>query len=175
MWKNIVVVCTALLCLASAHATDTRKIVFVDTGNTGRSVSAEAIANALIAKDGLPIAVISRAVDLNPFFVHPEANVVTILQARGIDVRSHLAAQITVNDVRHADLILTMTAKHKDRLLEMFPEARQKIYTLTEYATGTSQEIADAYGQSMEFYENMFRQLDTYVPLALEKALKSTP
>jgi len=27
----------------------------------------------------------------------------------------------------------------------------------------------------MEFYENMFRQLDTYVPLALEKALKSTP
>jgi len=150
-----------------------RKLLFVDTGNTGRSVTAEALANADIAKGKLNIRTISRAVDKNPFEIHPEANVVTLLQQRGINVAGHLAAQIDAQDVRHADLILTMTAKHKAKVLELFPQAQGKVFTLSEYATGTDTEVPDAFGKPMDVYVAMVKQVDTYVAQALKKA--STP
>ena len=40
------------------------RVAFVDTGNTGRSVAAEALARNLIATTGAPVSVISRAVNL---------------------------------------------------------------------------------------------------------------
>src|SRR5579871_3415985 len=91
-----------------ARAADPVKLAFVDTGNTGRSVTAEALAKVEIAKAHLSIAVISRAVDQDPYETAPEPNVVTLLSARGIDVSAHRAAQLTANDVRHSDVILTM-------------------------------------------------------------------
>jgi protein-tyrosine phosphatase len=152
-----------------------RKIAFVDTGNTGRSVSAEALANVLIGKGGLHAAVISRAVDMDPFDVHPEANVVILLRERGIDVSSHIAAQLTANDVRHADLVLTMTTKHKAKVLESFPEARDKTFVLADYATGEAVDVPDAWGKPMEVYQAMLHQLDQYVPAALAKATTAKP
>jgi hypothetical protein len=86
----------------AADAAEPAKIAFVDTGNTGRSVTAEAMANALITERKLPILVISRAVDLNPYHVVPEANAAALLQGKGIDVSAHRAAQLTANDVRHS-------------------------------------------------------------------------
>ena len=164
---------TGLLSLAlCAHAEEPRKVAFVDTGNTGRSVSAEALSNAIIQKQGLKIAVISRAVDMDPFDIHPEANAAKILKDRGLDVSQHLAVQLTANDVRHADVILTMTAKHKDKLVALFPEAKEKTFTLSEYATGNYAEVADAWGKPMEVYVTMIGQLDDFVPKALDKAKK---
>ncbi len=155
----------------AVQAEEPKKIAFVDTGNTGRSVSAEALSNVLIGKMGAHIAVISRAVDMDPFDVHPEANVVKLLKDRGIDVSAHLAAQITANDVRHADVLLTMTDKHKTRLVDAYPEAKAKTFTLAEYATGTTADVPDAWGKPMEVYVAMIAQLDSYLPAVLKKSL----
>jgi protein-tyrosine-phosphatase len=70
----------ALLPIGSLMAASPVMIIFVDTGNTGRSVTAEALANQIIAEKALPAAVISRAVDLNPFFIRPEPNASTLLR-----------------------------------------------------------------------------------------------
>lgn len=154
-----------------AHAEEPRKIAFVDTGNTGRSVSAEALSKVLINKMGEHIAVISRAVDMDPFDIHPEAHAAKLLKDRGIDVSAHVATQITANDVRHADVLLTMTEKHKTRLIDAYPEAKAKTFTLAEYATGTTADVPDAWGKPMEVYVSMIAQLDTYLPAALKKSL----
>ena len=114
--------------------------------------------------------VISRAVDEDPFETAPEANVVTLLSKRGIDVSAHQAAQVTENDVRHASLILTMTAKHKAKLLALYPAVADHVFTLAEYATGEAKDVDDAYGKPMDFYENMVKQVDGYVAGALTKA-----
>jgi protein-tyrosine phosphatase len=153
-----------------AKALDTVKILFVDTGNTGRSVTAEALAKVIIHDRHLPVLVISRAVDEDPFETAPEANVVTILSKRGIDVSGHQAAQVIENDVRHATLILTMTAKHKARLLALYPAIADHVFTLAEYATGEAKDVDDAYGKPVEFYENMVSQVDGYIAGALDKA-----
>ena len=170
MLKSILVIAMMIGALGAAAAESPRKLLFVDTGNTGRSVTAEAFANSEIAKGKLNISVISRAVDADPFDVHPEANVVTLLAQRGIDVKSHIAAQIGAQDVKHADVVLTMTAKHKARVIDSFPEAKDKTFTLAEYATGADAEVADAYGKPMDVYVAMVKQVGGYVTQALKKA-----
>jgi protein-tyrosine-phosphatase len=155
-----------------AHADRPTQIAFVDTGNTGRSVMATALAEAAIRKDKLPIAVIGRAVDMNPFFTAPEANAAALLLMHGIDVAGHRAEQLTVNDVRHADLIITMTAKHRDAIVALYPDAKVKTHTLAEYATGKDEEVVDAYGKPMEVYEQVFAQISGYLPAVLEKSVR---
>ncbi len=146
------------------------RVAFVDTGNTGRSVAAEALARNLIATTGAPVSVISRAVNLNPYNTAPEPNFVTLLQQRGVTVDDHTAAQLSQRDVSFSDLILTMTRAHKEWVLTNFPDTAGKVFTLAEYATGTDQDIADALGQPIEFYQTVLDQLQPLVAAAITKA-----
>ena len=167
-----IAIAALLLCaaLAPARAAEPVKLAFVDTGNTGRSVTAEALANQRIARDHLPIAVISRALDQDPYSVKPEANAAALLKERGIDVSAHRATQITANDVRHSDLILTMTAAHKEKLIALFPEAKDKTFTIADYALGKPDDVADAFGKDMDFYRGMVKQVESYLGPVLAKA-----
>ncbi|PXX51244.1 protein tyrosine phosphatase [Aquitalea magnusonii] len=167
-------VCLLAAC-GLALAAEPFKLAFVDTGNTGRSVTAEALARQRIEQQQLPIAVISRAVDMDPYDNRPEANAASLLLQRGIDVSAHRAAQLNANDVRHSDLILTMTAKHKAKVLELFPEARGKTFTLSEYASGNMDDVADAWGKPLAAYQDMLRQVEGYLPAVLDKAQHKKP
>ena len=100
------------------------RIAFVDTGNTGRSVTAEALAAAVIAKAHINAQVISRAVDLNPYNIHPEENFVTLLRERGLDIAPHLAAQFGSQEAKYSDVILVMTDTHKAWVVAHFPRGQ---------------------------------------------------
>jgi len=170
-WLAAVMMAAMILSAHGAEPTkQPTKLMFIDTGNTGRSVTAEALADAMIADKHLPILVISRAVDLNPYYVVPEAGAAALLKGRGIDVSAHRAAQVTANDIRHSDVILTMTARHRDTVIAQYPEAKGKVFTLSEYATGQASDVVDAFGQPMAVYEQVLSQIDQYLPLALAKA-----
>jgi protein-tyrosine phosphatase len=162
----------ATLLPVGGHAANPVRIAFVDTGNTGRSVTAEALANALIARDRLGIQVISRAVEVNPYNIVPEPMAAELLAARGLDVSAHRAAPLAANDIKFSDLVLTMTAKHRDTVLARFPQAAGKVFTLAEYATGEPEEIADAWQQPKAVYQKALEQIDRMVPLALARAAK---
>lgn len=153
---------------------DTRpvRIAFVDTGNTGRSVTAEMLAKAIIGKEHLNAQIISRAVNLNPYNIRPEENFVTLLNQRGIDLSAHTAAQFGPQDAVFSDVILTMTETHKTWVATHFPDVKEKVFTLAEYATGKPEEVLDAYGKPMDFYKTVLAQLDTLVGAAVLKAAK---
>ena len=176
--KQLVAAAFAALVLVAASAAEAAgpvKVAFVDTGNTGRSVMAEAVANQIVAERHLPILVISRAVDLNPFYITPETNAASLLLARGLDVTGHRAAGLTEGDVRHADLIFTATEGHKAAILKAFPQAAGKVFTMSEYATGTSKDVDDAFGKPMEFYVKTLEQISGYLPAVLDKAAQTKP
>jgi len=166
-------IASALLFSLSALAAEPVKIAFVCTGNTGRSVTMEALAKEQIAAQKLSIVVISRGVDVDPFEVTAEANVQTLLKERGLDVSQHRSVQLSDNDMRHADVVLTATENHKQRIIGAFPYAKNKTFTLAEYATGTHQDVIDAWGKPMPDYQAMVNQVDSYIEPALQKALAS--
>jgi protein-tyrosine-phosphatase len=146
-----------------------RRILFVCTGNTGRSVAAEALARHRIAARGLALTVASRGVTVDPSNDRPEPHLATLLAARGIDISAHRAAELTEADVRSADCILTMTASHRRSMLDRFPEAAGKLHLLSQAARGTQQDVADAFGAPMATYERLVTQLDALVADALDK------
>jgi protein-tyrosine-phosphatase len=43
---------------------------------------------------------------------------------------AHRAEQVAPPDIKHADLILTLTARHKDRLVTAYPDAKDKVLVL---------------------------------------------
>lgn len=154
----------------AGRAAEPVKIVFVDTGNTGRSLMAETLGRAEAARRKLPVALISRALDPDPFDEAPEPNARALLDARGFDVAGHRARRLEPGDIAHADLILTMTDAHAGKVRAMAPEAGGKVFTLARYATGGDEQIPDAWGKPMAAYEAVIAQLDRLVPLALTKA-----
>ena len=154
-----------------ARAAEPIKIAFVDSGNTGRSLIAQTLAGALATRRALPVAVISRGLDVDPFDEAPEPNAQTLMAARGFDVSAHRARRLDLADTAHADLILTMTAAHAEKVVALDPAAKAKTFTLAAYASGADAPIPDAWGKPMAAYRAVLDQLDLYLPLALAKAV----
>jgi len=148
------------------------RFAFVDTGNTGRSMTAAALAQWWATQHAADVQVISRALDFNPYNVTPEQDFVKLLAPLGIDVSAHRAAAFDASVVKFSDLILVMTPAHRDRILADYPHAQPKLFLLAEYATGHTEEVLDALGQSPAFYAEVFQQLRALIPRVMEKLAK---
>jgi len=148
------------------------RIAFVDTGNTGRSMTAAALARLWAAQHAADVQVISRALDFNPYNVTPELDFVKLLAPLGMDVSAHRATAFDASVVKFSALILVMTAAHRARILADYPQAQPKLFLLCEYANGEALEVLDALGQSPAFYAEVFQQISALVPRVMEKLPK---
>lgn len=107
-------------------------ILFICTGNTCRSPMAEGLMRRLAQEAGLELTIKSAGVAAmvgGPISAHSKR----VLEDKG--AQAEFVSQ-AVNDelVEEADLILTMTVRHKQQVLARFPAAASKIYVLKEYA-----------------------------------------
>ncbi|MET0786233.1 MAG: low molecular weight protein arginine phosphatase [Paenisporosarcina sp.] len=134
-------------------------IYFVCTGNTCRSPMAEALFQAqnipnmnvrsagIYAMDGGDIS----------------ENAKHVISEKGIDFM-HFSRQVNEEDLRWADLILTMTTAHKQMLGQAFPFVIEKTFTLKEYARSYgSQDVSDPFGGDVQTYQKTFSELETLI------------
>ena len=140
------------------------KIMFVCTGNTCRSPMAEAIAKSVFPEDKYEI--ISRGISV---YANAPAstNAQQAVKNAGLDLSEHVSKQISEEDIKTSDVIFTMTNAHKQMLMNVCAKYGKPIFSLAEFA-GSTEEISDPYGGSLEVYENCFRQIAGYVNMAAE-------
>lgn len=106
------------------------RILAVCTGNICRSPAAERLLGG-----ALDPSVEVRSAGTNALIgepIHPP--MAALLDPVGADVSDFSAAQLNESTVRQADLILALTRDHRAAVVDLWPGAVRRTFTLTEFA-----------------------------------------
>jgi len=150
-----------------------KKILFVCTGNTCRSVMAQGLFKKMLKEKGIENVKVSSAgiAALPSFAIYGVLE--EVLKEEGIEISNHKPTQITPQIVRDADLILVMERRHKEAILEMAPEVENRVFLLKEFAGEKENlDIPDPIGQPEEVYRKRLEEIKEYLLKILEKILK---
>jgi len=139
-------------------------ILFVCTGNTCRSVIAQALFQELKEEffPGLNYQAESAGISAIED-TSPAKEAVFCLAKHGIDITTHRAQQVNSQLIKKSSLILTMTREQLNFLKEHFPQAQYKVFLLRLFCQQRehlkNDEIKDPYGEGIFFYEDIYKQL----------------
>lgn len=143
-------------------------ILLVCSGNTCRSPLAAAILAEKLAAtaDYADASVQSAGTAAWDGTPASEGSYLVALE-RGLDLSSHRARMLTVDQVQDADIILTMSDAHTRRVAELGGE--QKVFTLADYAGNPDgrRDVRDPMGGDVAGYRETAVLLDALLDLAI--------
>ena len=105
-----------------------RSVLFVCTGNSCRSIMAEALLRKRLKELGKDYVDIRSAGIRALSGMAPTENTVTVMKEEGVDVSGLKSKDITNDMIRNSDLILVMERLHKVEILRRVPEASSKTW-----------------------------------------------
>lgn len=131
------------------------KIIFICKENTCISPMAEVLYKIISKENKLDV--ISRGlVVLFPEPINEKVSV--IFNLHGLNFPSHTSKQLIKEDIQDNTLILTMTKKQKDIVIEDFTKDQTDVFTIKEYVNEKG-DLIDPYGCELSEYERCFIDL----------------
>jgi protein-tyrosine-phosphatase len=141
-----------------------RLLLFVCTGNVCRSPMAEYMMRRFLPPgSGWEV---TSAGTLAAYGIPASPEAVRVLQENGTDLRGHLSRPLTRERVDAADVVVVMTAAHRDQLLLGFPDAREKIFLLRSFDPGSGDcpDVMDPFGMPLEDYREAYDVIARALP-----------
>lgn len=147
-----------------------KNILFVCTGNTCRSPMAQ-----FIMKDKLrklrklsKYEITSAGLNVVDTEMTPEAK--KTLSDLKIKIDAFKPTQLTPEMVEKADLIVTMTARHRIAIATIMEHTADKVFSANQF---TGEEVMDPYGMGQMAYEDTASQLMRLIDAIWEREIKS--
>lgn len=150
-------------CRSNKPLQHVRRVVFVCKGNICRSTFAEYWMKSVTR--GMPLIIESCGLDAHARTPSP-AEAITTARMLGVDLEGHLAKGVEGCDIANADLILAMEFWQYKKLVVLFPNQRENIRLLREFAPFPERllcNISDPYGQSQTEFRKCFKQIERSV------------
>lgn len=94
---------------------------------------------------------------------------ISTLKDIGIDISDIRSKSVNEDLIQEADLILTMSQRHKGNLTLKYPYIREKVFLLNEYAFDMNKDVVDPFGMGRKYYEETRNEIYR----AIEKILDS--
>jgi protein-tyrosine phosphatase len=147
-------------------------LVFVCTGNTCRSPMAEALMRHRVAErlncsieqlEDRHVMLISAGVAATTGG-RASAEAVQVIKEKGLNLSAHESQPLSDRLVRFADLVITMTQRHRDAVLMHWPEATPRVRLLCH----DESDVADPIGGPIELYRRCAEQIDAQLGAWLE-------
>lgn len=152
----------------------TKNILFVCTGNTCRSIMAQALFQQLASNQGELSRMEIHSAGLAAFPGDGASeHARQALREEGVKVDDHRARMLSPEMVEEADLVLTMTRRHKETILALMPQAEGRVFVLKEYCFSAGEtpclDVGDPYGLSPQAYRRVIQEFKEILPRLWEK------
>ena len=146
------------------------KIMFICTGNICRSAMAHALLAKKAKEQNKNIEVCSCGVYAEDGDI-PTYEGTEVMKKYGIDLSKHRATNIRNSNIKDMDVILCATESHKNSVMGMYPELKDKVYTMKEYAGYPKNDwnISDPWGYGIDVYKNCALEIEDCINIIISK------
>lgn len=91
-----------------------------------------------------------------------------------VDIKKHKSINIRNSKIGQMDLILCATEGHKKMIVQMYPQVKERVMTMKEYAYGNTegnQDISDPWGNDIEVYRKCASEIEEISQQIIKKLL----
>lgn len=148
------------------------KIMFICTGNICRSAMAEGMMKKLAKDNNLDLDICSCGIYAEDGD-YATYNAIEAAKYYDVNIENHRATNIRRSRIKEMDIILCATETHKQSVLYMYPELKEKVFTMKEYAqldnNGQDMDIKDPWGYDMNVYQNCAKEIEECLKVIINK------